>query len=466
MSRMVVRIQESMDGGTTVFWLESPKAYPQASKVSPLTSRPDQPPFSEMHNGDGSPQKVRDAGIKLYNELILHPAVAPAIAAVLTEKQGGCSPICFRLDDVTAADDLPWEAVRFNEFLALDQRWPIIRMREVTEADSRAIYTLEPPLRISVVLSAAGSTAQSRAPGAPQWQRIQDTIEKHLAQKDALPVSVTVFTGEADLLDVIKSAQKPWAHADLIADKSSLLGKIQNSNPHILHFFCHGISDQVPHLRVGSYTDWEAGIEPTIAITASELRQKADPSQNVWLVSLNCCESATRAGNVRGFASSLVAAGFPAALGMREAVEVEHAHLLCQSFYPEVMKMIGAVQEGGPETEIEWAKALWQARMDLAEKGAVGIPAQTAGEGSKVWTVPALYVRREPFCLKRIAPSSEAQVGISQEKKKIIEYIQTLQQQRAKAAEDYKDLPPAALNALLSDIDKQIMLKTAELSKV
>jgi hypothetical protein len=339
-------------------------------------------------------------------------------------------------------------------------------MREVTEADPRLIYTLEPPLRITVVLSAAGSTQLSQAPGAPQWQRIHDTIEAHLAEKNAVPVSVTVLTGEAALRDSIRALQKPWVQADIIADKSGLLDQIQKSCPHILHFFCHGLSDQLPHLRVGSYMDWEAEREPTIALTARELRQTADPNQNIWLVTLNCCESSTRAGDVRGFASSLVAAGFPAAVGMREVIEVEHAHLLCRSFYPEVMKMIGAVPQGGPEVEIEWARALWQARIDLAEAPPWGGPAQTTGQGSKVWTIPALYIRREPFKLKRIAPSQPAQIGLSDAKKKIIEYIQTLQQLRAKAVDDYKDLPVPARNAILADFDNQIVAKTAELEKV
>lgn len=466
MPRTIVRIQESTDGATSGFWLESPKSYVGATLISPLTCRPNESPFLEMHSGDGSPNWVRQAGEKLFHELYSHPAVKPAIDAALTQIVGGCSPICFRLDDVTIADDLPWEAVRSNDFFALDQRWPIVRMRETTEATTRLVYTLEPPLRATIVLSAAGRSPQNRAAGAPQWQRIHDTIEKHLAENGAIPVSVTVLTGEKALMDTIGNLKKPWVRADLIADKSGLLEQIQKSHPHILHFFCHGISDQTPHLRVGSYADWEGELDPSIAITAYELRQRADPDQNIWLVTLNCCESATRAGNVRSFASSLVAAGFPAAVGMREVVEVEHAHLLCKSFYPEVMRMIGAVPEGGLESEIEWAKALWQARTDLAEKDANGVPAQAAGQGSKIWTVPALYVRREPFKLKRIVPSQPAQIGLSQAKRKIIEYIQTLQQQRTKAVEDYKDLPPAALNAILAEFESQIAAKTAELAKV
>jgi hypothetical protein len=459
----VVRFQESNDG-VTRFSLEYPRAA-LPNKLFDLLSLPDQPPFNEMRLGDGSPERVQAAGKKLFDELHAHPAIAPAIAAALQQKIGGCSPICLRLDDSALADDLPWEAVCGQgmdgvEFFALDERWPIVRMREVTDAELVPVYTLEPPLRITVVLSAAGSTALTRAPALPQWDHVRETIEKHLQQPNPLPVKVTVFVGEEDLRNTILAAKLPWVRAEFIADKTSLLDAIKAARPQILHFFCHGSAEGIPHLRIGSYTDWEAEQEPSIAITARELRQSADPDQNTWLVTLNCCESATRAADARGLASSLVAAGFPAALGMREAIEVQHAHVLCEYFYPKVMEMIRQVPVGGTGTEIEWAKALSVARSSFVAKYNGGVPAQQAAASFKVWTIPALYTRREPFFLKRIAP---APPGLSEKKKTIIDFIRTLQQQRAKAAEDYKDLPPDAVAPILKDFDDQIAAKTAEL---
>jgi hypothetical protein len=465
MSRTVVRFQESNDG-VTRFSLEYPKAFLQPNRLFDLLSRPDQPPFSDMRTGSGSPNHVQEAGRKLFDELSKHPAIAPAIAAALQQQQGGCSPICLRLDDSALADDLPWEAVcglgvsGGQEFFALDERWPVVRMREVMETEPVSVYTLEPPLRITVVLSAAGRTPQTRAPARPQWDRVRETVDKHLQVNNPVQVKVTVFAGEEDLRNHIRDANLPWVTAGLIADQASFLNAIKDSRPQILHFFCHGTAEGIPHLRIGSYTDWEVEREPSIALTARELRQSADPDQNTWLVTLNCCESATRAADARSLASSLVAAGFPAALGMREAIEVQQAHLLCEFFYPKVMEMIRRVPVGGAATEIEWAKALSVARANFVAQYNAGVPAQEAAGSCKIWTIPALYTRREPFFLKRIAP---APPGLSQEKQEIIDYIRTLQQQRAKAAEDYKDLPPPALTAILNDLDNQIAAKTAEL---
>jgi hypothetical protein len=462
----VVRFQES-DDGKTRFSLESPKVYMQPNnKLSVLGSNPNLPPFSEMRQGDGSPDRVQEAGKILFDQLHAHPAIKPAIAAALQQLDGGCSPICLRVDDSALADDLPWEAVYgqgidgANEFFALDERWPVARMREVMETEPVPVFTLEPPLRITVVLSAAGSTATTRAPGRPQWDHVRETIEQHLQQDNSVPVKVTVFTGEEDLRDTIQSAQLSWARVELIADKSSLLDRIKDARPQILHFFCHGTAEEVPHLRIGSYLDWQAEQEPSIAFVARELRQSADPDQNTWLVTLNCCESASRAADARSLASSLVAAGFPAAVGMRERIDIQEAHLLCQYFYPKIMDMIRKVPVDGSAKEIEWASALSVARSRYVANYNSGIPPQQAARGFKIWTIPVLYMRREPFMLKRIAP---APPGLSKRKQEIIDYIKTLQQQRAKAAEDNKTLPPDVLTALLKDFDNQIQLKTQEL---
>jgi hypothetical protein len=466
-SRTVVRLQEYQNGNT-IFSLESPKGYPDAGIVHQLQSLPGDSPFHDMRVGDGSPDRVMEAGKKLFKDLSEHPAVGSAIAAALLEIHGGCSPIYLRLDDVTTAEDLPWEAVFYDgnkEFLALDSRWPIVRVREAKEADPRLLYDFEPPLRITAILSAAGSDAQSRAPAALQWKGMIDAIQQCLAQPNAIPIALTVLVGEEDLRDQIDSLQMPWIQSGLITDREGLLQRIKDSRPHLLHFFCHGTSEEIPHLKIGSYTDWEAERDGTIAITAGELRQLADPRQEVWLVTLNCCESATRARDACGIASSLVAAGFPAALGMREVIDVQLAHKLCQSFYPALFDLIDQAVPDGPKRDIEWAQALSTVRAELAGACGNGLPAQQAARGSKTWTIPALYTRREPFLLKRIAAQAAAPPGLSVAKKRQIDYVQELQRQRTKAAEDYKDLPPESLSDILKDFDKQLAKATQRLKE-
>jgi hypothetical protein len=465
--RTIVFIQE-YPLGSSIFSLESPKGYPDATTPRPLRSLPGESPFHDMRTGDGSPNRVMEAGQQLFEDLSAHPAVKDAITEALREKQGGCSPIYLRLDDVTTAEDLPWEAVycsRDMAFLALDTRWPIVRVRETKEADPRLLYNFEPPLRITAVLSAAGGDSQARAPAAPQWKGLYDTIRKGLAAPNAMPVELTVLVGEEALRDQIVSLHLPWIQCGLITDRDGLLEKIKDSHPHLLHFFCHGTSDEIPHLKIGSYTDWEAERDGTIAITGMELRQLADPKQEIWLVTLNCCESAMQARDARGLASSLIAAGFPAAIGMREIIDVQFAHELCESFYPALLDLIAQAVPGGPNRDIEWAQALSKVRAKVAAACRAGLPAQQAARDCKTWTIPALYTRREPFLLKRIAAQAEAPPGLSEAKRRQIDYIQQLQRQRTKAAEDYKDLPPDALSDILQDYDKQLAKATVRLTQ-
>ncbi len=460
MPRTIVCIQEYFDG-RNMFHLESPRNYPQGAKSYPLTSNPGAAPFAALRTGDGSPDLVREAGEKLYADLSAHPAVKPALDAALLQQIGGYNPICFRLDDVADADMLPWEAFRAgaSEFLALDSRWPIVRLRETTEATPMQVYEFVHPVHIVVVLSAAGSTVETRAPGLPQWSKIYTILTKHLATPGAIPVEMTVLTCEDTLRDKIRADNVSGVTPELIADKEDLVGRIRDAQPNLLHFFCHGTADGTPHLQIATRADWEAGLEPSIALEARELRERVDREQNVWLVTLNCCESATRAQDARSLANSLVAAGFPAALGMRESIDVETAHRLCESFYPAVLRLIGAIREGGPAVEVEWATALYEARSGLINSCAKGALPQTAARASKTWTVPVLYMRREPIVLKRLPG------GISQGRQRLIDFIRGLQHQRAKAAEDFKDVGPKALDVLLQGFDQGIDQATAELAR-
>jgi hypothetical protein len=464
--RTVVRIQEDQKGNT-VFSLESPKGFQDAGLLWPLQSRPEDSPFSDLRTGDGTPNLVLQSGQKLFDDLSSHPAVDSAITQALTEAEGGCSPLFLRLDDVTKAEDLPWESFykQGKEFLALDNRWPVVRVRDTSEADPRLVYDFEPPLRIVAVLSAAGKDEATRVPASPQWDSLLRAITGAQSRPNFVPVELTVFVGEEGLLNKINTLQRSWIRCSLITDREGLLQAIRDSSPHLLHFFCHGTSEEIPHLTIGSFTDWEAERDGTIAVTAGELRQSADPNKEIWLVTLNCCESAMRARDAKGIASSLVLAGFPAALGMREMIDVKLAHALCESFYPAVLDLIAEAKVDGPVRSIEWAQALSIVRGRLAITGQAGSPAQQAARNCKDWTIPVLYTRREGFQLKRIAARANPLLGLSPGKRHLIDYLQELQRQRTKAAEDYKDLPPDALKAILDDFDSQLAKATKQLKE-
>jgi hypothetical protein len=459
MPRTIVRVQEGLRGETSI-WLESPRNVPLAGRPVSLDLAADATPFKEMRDETPLNQVVAAAGDQLFQKIVVHPAVMHAFQTALQALNGNCSPICFRLDDTVVAENLPWEALRDPgaDFLALDRRWPVVRVRDVTESEPVLEYSLQPPLRLLGVLSAAGSSALTRASAQPELQKVLDTFQQYLAKPNALPVRVYLLLGEESVRDAARAMNLPWLTADLIADKADLLNKIRVFAPHLLHFFCHGTTEEIPHLQIGSRMDWELDQDGSIAVTAKELSQQADPDQGVWLVTLNCCESAARTRDARSLASSLVASGFPTAIGMREAVNVQLAHLLCGQLYPAILKMLSAVPENGPVVEIEWACVLYDARAALVNQCTAAVPVFAARE-CKYWTIPVLYTRREPFRFKRLPVSV-----ISPEKLRLAQKLQVLQQQRTKIAQDFKDLPPAALQGILADLDTEIGATVAQLS--
>lgn len=451
MPRTVVHVQENLDGKGH-FYLENPKNYPDAKILYPLQIDASMTPFREMHDGIPYADVVWDAGQKIYNELIIHPAIRSALQALFAQNYGQTSTVCFHLDQ-SRAEDLPWEAlVNMAEqaFLALDSRWSIARLREAN-TDVKVEYVLQPPLRLMAILSAAGSTAATRASATQEWEELFRTVDASLAAH-GLPIRLLVLVGEENLKTEIDALHKPWISTEWIVDWDRLLRAIRDFSPHLLHFFCHGTTQLIPRLQIGSRSDWEAGSDGSITVTASDLRQFADPQQVIWLVTLNCCESAAQTKDARSMASSLVAAGFPAAVGMREAVDTAQAHKLCRFLYRAIWDRLNTVVEDAPATEVEWAYTLLDARANLSTQDAQGVPTQVAARNCKYWTIPVLYIRPEPFRLRRL---SSAPALSMTDKLRLLQEYQELQQQRSQVAA-MPNVPASVLQDVLKEFDDKI----------
>jgi hypothetical protein len=105
-------------------------------------------------------------------------------------------------------------------------------------------------------------------------------------------------------------------------------------------------------------------------------------------------------------AHSLVASGIPAAIGSLEPIDAADAHDFSTYFYPTIfsnLRKILADNPDGKSSELEWAEALRSPRTGLCER-------HNNDPGNyRQWTLPVLYVRPEPFYVKRAA------VGIDSE---------------------------------------------------
>ncbi len=453
MARTIIRVHESANGPDR-FFLEAPLGYDGARVGHELTCDPQQPPFAPLEGVD----PIAHAGKRLYAELCKHPAVAKALTAALGATADRREPIAIFAESPNA-DRLPWETLYDDQksFLALDARWPILRLREAYLPEVRIEYQLEPPLRLLCVLSAAGANDAQRAPGRDEWQALIDELAQASAEPNALPVDLRVLVGEADLKARIDAdAAAPPAGVSItcefITNKDKVLNTVSTFAPHLLHFFCHGSLEGAPHLRIGTREDWLLQQEGSVRIAASELPDPSQEKQQVWLVTLNCCDSAAQAADARVLAASLVHVGFPAALGMREPLDTKSAHAFTRQYYRAILRALAALPEQD-SSDVEWAGLLLPARRDLAT--ANGGLLELQARGVREWTIPAVYVRLQPFRLRRQPPISPVRRALLQQQEVI---RQQAEQVRA------LDLPDATKQGILAEFQARLDAIDAQLN--
>jgi len=451
MPRLMVYVQDNLNGYPT-FYLENPRNLNNGRKGYLFTLSSHSTPFAEMSDGRPYDNVVKAAGEQLHQMLSRHPAVSLALQNVVSN-ENTTNPVCFFLDPPDA-DALPWEALHdpVKGFLALKNVWPIVRMQS-SSLDFQDEQYFEPPLRIMAILSAAGADSASRVPGKPEWESLLGAGADRL-NAAGLPVRLRVLVGEEQLKNAIDATaeNQDWVSADWIIDKDQVFSAIRTFSPHILHFFCHGTTEFSPHLQIGNRSDWVAGTEGSIAISADELRGRADPQKFIWVVTLNACETATQTKDARGLARELVSQGFPAAIGMREKAEASHAHKLCRLFYRAVVRLLLSIPEGGPSQELEWASAMYEARTELGGQGQPSIPLQVAARTCKYWTIPVVYTRPEPFKIKRMASQPSLTLP---EKIRLLEERRTLLSEREDVAAD-RNTPEEIKTGILREFDDRI----------
>jgi hypothetical protein len=265
---------------------------------------------------------------------------------------------------------------------------------------TKSEWLFEPPLKIAAVLGAGGDEAE-KIPADEQWASLKDAVER-----SKLPVQLRVLTCQIGLRDKInefatestkRSGSPPWVTAELIRDRDELFTHIREFAPHILHFFCHGTADTKPQLQLATYKDWETDTPGSINIEGEQLKQNADMDGNIWLVTLNCCESTKNGPSTSSLsmpvACNLVGAGIPVVVGMRERIDTEFANKFCALFYQSVLEELRRrldEAETQGSTDVHWACGLFRVRQSMYEKL----------KFSPEWTLPVMHTRLKRFQLK------------------------------------------------------------------
>ena len=439
MKRMIVRIQVE-ESGTDRIWLEEVDAnIANPDVISAFSSSPVSNAIVQMSQGQLSPRVVSQAGQWLYQLISANSSVQQALQLALSVNNDQY-PIYIEIRS-DHADELPWETL-FNpngSFLALDQRWPIGRI--ASSKDDTKKYYFDLPLKIMVVLAATGVDA------TPEWEALWSVIST-----SKVPTKVQVMLCQDSLRSQIDNLQNASISTAYFADAFDLLNAIQNFDPNIIHFFCHGATEPTPRLLLSTRADWLMQ-KSSVQISPANLAALNPSTRNTWLVTLNCCLGAAPVAQAQSLARRLVMEGFPAAIGMREMVASTDAHIFCRGLYNLVLdELVKADEEA--QIEICWARLLFEARGRLAHHHANGEALPGAAEELKEWTLPVLYTKRQPFIIRG---SSKNDNLTSEEKQKLQLKVNLLQQAREELA--VGGAPAAALQAM----DAQITQLKSEL---
>ncbi|WP_327000315.1 CHAT domain-containing protein [Dactylosporangium sp. NBC_01737] len=404
MSRVVIAVGPGVDG-QLCFTLRRAPNPPQDRQPRPFTCV-----VQDLPNGRPPPAPkgwVSRYGQRLWTELAQNPEVLQALQRV-----GGPRTVMFELQD-QRTELFNWEMLcdDSGNFLALDSR-PVGRIADQGRDQDSAVPQFTGTLRVTAVLSALG------VPAGQEWTGVYAAVRA--ARERRIRVQLRVFVGEDDLYTTIEEAAKTDRDLSVALVPESavdLRAAIREGEPHILHFFCHGAADLgQPRLQIAAPQDFErraAGqpVGPGVVLEVGGLDAHRT-LLGVWLVVLNCCEGGLAVQDVHSLANSLVAAGLPAAVGMRETIQAHAANEFSRVFYRELLtELIRLLRQpdGGEDVDIDWARLLIEPRAALVEQAQ---DATTSG----VWTLPVLYTRFEPFririprLIERGGPSAQDRV--------------------------------------------------------
>jgi hypothetical protein len=409
--------------------------------ASTFNSTPVAEAIVQMGQGVLIPEIVGAAGHWLYQKIAENSDVQNALNVALNLNDEVPIYIELRSD---GAEALPWEALRKPDgnFLTLDKRWPIGRV--VTTGDERQEFHLDSRIKVTAVLAAGGVDARAEWDGL--WAAVSAAN---------VPVSVQVLLCQEDLAAHIESLHNPNISVAFVNDESQVLSAIRQFEPNVIHFFCHGSTEhKTPRLLLATKGEWVNG-HSTVQLYPAVLAE-GSMKLNAWLVTLNCCRGAAPVEQAQSLARSLVVAGFPAVIGMREAVASTDANIFCRELYNVVFGELEKCMEADGEwVEVCWPKMLYGARRRLALHHAEGKPLPFAAAELKEWTLPTLYVRRMPF---RIRARSRNKDLSEADKQKRQTNLTALRQAR-----DVLRTSTGTPLGVLAEIDQQIARIEAEL---
>jgi hypothetical protein len=341
---------------------------------------------------------VKDAGIEMLNRLKVHGGVQAALDLVDGAPPEEPCPVYFEMS-TELAEEMPFETLFLSKrkFLALDERTPIVRVVGTRESQDNPINLLcNPPLRATIVISAAERPTYEDT----EWDALYKAF-----QNSGIDFQLQVLVGRKTLRDKIEQSGDQRITVHLLDDglAKELTIVINEFEPAVLHFFCHGKTDLIPYLEIGKSATHDLGEDP-LYLAQNDIRSLA---ASAWIVVLNACEGAGAVKDNFSLAQAVALDGVPAVVGMRESINAVDANLFTEAFYPELLSEFDKVFSSPEDIAPDWSRLMKAPRERIIRKNS-GPPLSVA-QRDKGWSLPVLYQRPEKMSITRTGGSVDDQ---------------------------------------------------------
>ena len=370
-----------------------------------------------------APGTVGTVGSALYNALVHHAPVQRQLTAALQPASA------LLIDDISPeAQAFPWEALPSNNdsvFWALNENTLLGRTVSWRQQQPQAMVRVwEQKVRVLAVLAATGTIDGRPRTAAAELRALVAGLSA-----GALPFELRIVgcdfgldnvPADEDVREVAKELQAGLRAPDQtvefreLADADAIRKNLTELRPHIVHFFCHGLAanDMAPRIELALRRD-QALLSPrgSLVLEAEDLADLLDPSPSVWLVVLNCClgAAATESISLARHVLSRAGRALPAIVAMREAIDRQDAHIFTTAFYREAVSLIGeAVRSPSTTIDLQWLSALPSVRKAMCRKRCKVV---SKAADCREWTVPVMYIRREPLKICKKSESSPSSAG-------------------------------------------------------
>jgi hypothetical protein len=432
--------------GTAMMMVKAERApimVPAAMQYRPFTLLAQNLPAWGIENA------VRERGRLVRRELRKHPGLSTILDMLAHTPPGDVNPIYLKLAE-GEAELITWETLcdENDQFLALDQRWPIGRITDPLSGHNRPPPVLRTPVKVLAVISAYGISGQKK-----EWEMLRDAAQA--ARAAQLDVRLRLLVGDNETYAAIKEgidAGLDWVELSHVEKTGArVIQDIVAWAPNVVHFFCHGSAGIAPSdqaIELATASDYEAGSGGSVKIRVGQLAGLSSTLDNQWLLTLNCCSGGEATKELQSIAHQVVSAGCPAAVAMIEPVAACDAHEFTHAFYhrlfDELRRMVATLTQQ-EQASFEWAQALHDARTAICALHNDDAP------NAREWALPVLYVRGVdplPFQRPHLAVSEVAAAEFKLQARVIAGWLETV---RGETSEERR---LAVMAKALADVPK------------